>query len=244
MIKEITSKSNAYIKDLVKLKQKKNRSNLFLIEGERFVGEAIKRGVKMDAILAVDVLAYLEKSAPAELIKISPEIAESLSSTVSPSGVFAVVDFPLREFREPESNFLVLDNISDPGNLGTIIRTALAFGFRDIYLYNCVDWRNPKVLRSTMGTIFDVNLFEVDFEEVQRVVSKFPVFKADMSGENLFDFEPKFDIIGVVLGNEANGVSPEIDELVIDALAIPMKNNVESLNVATAGAIIMSKLVN
>ena len=244
MIREISSKSNDFIKNLVKSKQKKNDSSEFLIEGERFVYEAIKRSIPVRVLLFVARPQFVDED-KFDCVQITPEIAETLSSTVSPSGVFAVVKYDCGEFKLPNSDFLVLDGVSDPGNLGTIIRSALAFGFRQIYMLNCVDWRNDKVLRSTMGTIFDVELHKVSFDEVVEINQKFVLFKADMVGQNIFEFNRQpSEILGLVLGNEANGISNKIDDLVSAKLSIPMRNNVESLNVAVAGAILMSKLSN
>ena len=243
MIREISSKSNDFIKDLLKSKHKKNRSDEFLIEGERFVFEAIKRKIPIKTILFVAKPEFVNE-AEFDCVLISSEIAEALSSTVSPSGVFAVVKYGCCDFQLPNGDFLVLDGVSDPGNLGTIIRSALAFGFRQIYMLNCVDWRNDKVLRSTMGTIFDVELYKVSFDDVVRLNQEFALFKAEMIGQNVFEFNRPSQILGLVLGNEANGISSQIDDLVSAKLSIPMRNNVESLNVAVAGAILMSKLSN
>ena len=126
--------------------------------------------------------------------------------------------------------------------LGTLIRTALAFDFKDIYLYNCVDWRNDKVLRSTMGTIFDVNLMECSLEQMFQLKNK-NLYVADMDGLDIEIIEKTYPI-GLILGNEANGVLPEIKENINNKVKIQMKNEVESLNVAVAGAILMSKLAN
>lgn len=244
MIREISSKSNDFIKSVVKLKQKKNRDGLFLIEGERFVFEAIRRKVRICAVLFVEEPSILGECDSIDCVRISPSIAQMLSSTVSPSGVFAVVDYASAEFELPKGDFLVLDRISDPGNLGTIIRSALAFGFREIYMLSCVDWRNDKVLRATMGTIFDVNLYPIGSDEIKLLSEKFSLLTADMHGTNIFEFERDSAILGLVLGNEANGVSPELRKIVSEAVSVPMQNDVESLNVAVAGAILMSKLSN
>ncbi len=241
MVKQITSKSNELIKDLIKLKQKKNRTDTFLIEGERMVCEALKRNISINALLFVNAPDFVQNVA-VPCYQITEEIAESLTDTVNASGVFAVVLVERQEFRLPEGNFLVLDHIQDPGNLGTIIRSALSFDFKDIYLYNCVDWRNAKVLRSTMGTVFDVRLQVVGEAELQSL-AKLNLYCADMAGENVFEFtSPKS--LGLVLGNEANGVSKAVEAMCKGRLCIPMKNEVESLNVAVAGAILMSKLTN
>lgn len=243
MIREISSKSNAYIRELVKLKDKKHRADLFLIEGERFVLEAIRRNVKIQTLLFVDEPPFLEQD-KYDCVSISSSIAQLLSSTVSPSGIFAVVQYGEREFRFPTGDFLVLDGVSDPGNLGTIIRSALAFGFGQIYMRNCVDWRNAKVLRATMGTIFDVDLFSVGVDEVGQLAQNFALYRAEMEAPSVYSFERAAQPIGLVLGNEANGISLEIEAKVSHKLSIPMHNDVESLNVAIAGAILMSKLSN
>lgn len=243
MIREISSKSNDFIKELIKLKSKKNQTNLFLIEGERFVFEAIKRNIKIKTMLFVNKPSFV-KVDNFDCVHISMEIAEALSSTVSTSGVFALVEYGIGNFALPRGDFLVLDSVSDPGNLGTIIRSALAFDFKQIYMLNCVDWHNDKVLRSTMGTIFDIELYKIDFLKMVELNQKFHLYKAELAGQNVFDFERNCDIIGLVLGNEANGISRELDDLISDKLSIPMQNNVESLNVAVAGAILMSKLSN
>ena len=243
MEKEITSKNNALIKDLAKLTLKKyrNQFGLMLVEGERFICDLIKRNVNFKYIL------YEKKPAFADLlnctqIKCSAEVLKTLSQTVNSSNIIGVVHLGKREFSLPSSNFLVLDRVSDPGNLGTIIRTALAFDFKDIYLYNCVDWSNDKVLRSSMGTIADINLYECNIENLESL-KKFDIFCADMHGVNIENIAKPNKIFGIILGNEANGVSKEISNLSSKTISIKMHNNVESLNVAIAGAIIMSKLV-
>lgn len=240
MTKEITSKSNDFIKYLLKLKQKRHCSDEILIEGERFVNEAVKRGIKIKTLLYTEAPKFIHL-VKAQSYQISPQVAKALSSTVTPSGIFALINYNASAFGMPRGDFLVLDHISDPGNLGTIIRTALAFGFKDIYLYQCADWRNPKVLRSTMGTIFDVRLYEIGYAEIIEL-AKLPLFKADIIGTNINTFTRNLDILGIILGNEANGISEDVDTLIKSSLSIPMKNAVESLNVAIAGAILMSKL--
>ena len=242
MYKEITSKSNPLIKEITKLKMKKNRDSIFLIEGERFVYEAHKRGVLFRSLLFVEPPSFIDEI-NTECIQINAEIAQSLSSTVNSSGVFAVIEYTSKSVALPNTNFLILDKVSDPGNLGTIIRTALAFGFKNIYLYNCVDWKNDKVLRSTMGTIFDVNLYECDLNDLQKL-SNYTLLKADMGGVDINSYQKPNGILGLILGNEANGISQEIDNLSNFAVSINMQNEVESLNVSIAGAILMNKLVN
>ena len=238
MVKEITSKNNPLIKDIAKLKLKKYRQDCFLIEGERFVLEALKRGVTIRYLLCKEPFESI-KDFKGECIKINDEIAEFLSETVNPSGVFAVVEYKEKNFATPNGNFLILDKISDPGNLGTIIRTALAFNFKDIYLFDCVDWRNDKVLRSTMGTIFDVNLYNCTLPQILSL-KPYKILKADMLGLDFRTCEAE-ELLGLLLGNEANGISAELEQISGEKVSIPMQNAVESLNVAIAAAILMSK---
>lgn len=243
MEKEITSKNNALIKDLAKLTIKKYRKerNLVLVEGERFVGDLVARGVEIKYLLYREKPAFAEKL-DAEQILCSEEVLNCLTQTVNSSQIVGVVRLTAKPFRLPNSQFLVLDRVADPGNLGTIIRTALALGYKDIYLFNCVDWTNDKVLRSTMGTIADVNLFEVTMEDLQKLRG-LTIYNADMNGVDIDSVEKPNGIFGIILGNEANGASEEIASLASQNISIKMQNAVESLNVAIAGAIIMSKLI-
>ena len=243
MAKQITSRSNPLIKELARLKTRvaRKESGLALIEGERFVCEMASRGIEFAYLLYVERPAVADEI-KAEEIECTREVIEVLSQTVSPSLVVGVVRLEKCDFMLPKGNFLVLDRIQDPGNLGTIVRTALAFDFRDIYMYNCVDWTNDKVLRSTMGTIADVRLYECDLSALERLKG-YPLFGADMDGEKLEDVHSD-GIVGVALGNEANGLGTEVLSLCNRSVAIPMKNGVESLNVAVAGAIIMNKMSN
>lgn len=243
MEKEITSKNNALIKDLAKLTIKKYRKeqNLVLVEGERFVGDLVARGVEIKYLLYREKPAFAEKL-DAEQILCSEEVLNCLTQTVNSSQIVGVVRLTAKPFRLPKSQFLVLDRVADPGNLGTIIRTALALGYKDIYMFNCVDWTNDKVLRSTMGTIADVNLFEVTMEDLQKLRG-LTIYNADMNGVDIDSIKKPKGIFGIILGNEANGASAEIASLASQNISIKMQNAVESLNVAIAGAIIMSKLI-
>lgn len=244
MAKQITSRANPLIKELSKLKNRAERekTGLVIIEGERFVREMASRKVEFKYLLYVNRPDFADEI-KAEYIECRREVLEVLSQTVTPSLVLGVVRLPRKAFAMPSSDFLILDRVADPGNLGTIIRTALAFDFRNIYLYNCVDWSNDKVLRSTMGMIADVNLYECSLNDLQNL-SDFPIYAGIMNGEDLQNIKREQKIVGVALGNEANGLSNELLQLCSQYVAIPMKNGVESLNVAVAGAIIMNKLSN
>ncbi len=207
-----------------------------LVEGERNIKELIARKAKIDTIFYVD--SPFNTNIPQ--IRCSVDVVKFLSQTVTPSNYVAVVTIPNMVFKPPSTRFLVLENISDPGNLGTLIRSALAFDFRTIYLVNCVDPTNDKVLRSSMGNFWDVNLIECELSDIEKLSKDFPLIVADMGGEKLENVRLVDSIFGIVLGNEANGISEKMRAMAKKTVSISMKNNVESLNVAVAGAIIMN----
>ncbi|MBR4270941.1 MAG: RNA methyltransferase [Clostridia bacterium] len=239
MIKEILSKSNPLIKELAKLKQKKYRQKLglVLVEGERLIKELSIRGATFEYLFFID---DPKVKVGGELVKTNREVLLYLSQTVTTPDIIGVIKWENQAFSLPQTNFLVLDNISDPGNLGTLIRSALAFNFKYIYLLNCVDYTSDKVLRSTMGTVLDVKIVECDYSDIDKLASKHTLILADMEGKILESYPKSDEKIGIVLGNEANGVSETLRSKVKNKIAIAMKNNVESLNVAIAGSIIMN----
>ena len=250
MVIRITSKSNDTIADFNKLKQKKYRdiTGQALLEGERSVAEAMCRDANIAAILlssqsedryinSIDTDKY-------NVYILSSPVYASLSMTENSQGIMAVVHFENREYAMPQSTFLILDNVSDPGNMGTIIRTALAGGVRDIYCINCVDYRNEKVLRATMGTIFDVRIYNINQDQALDLMNKYTTFVTQMQGQNVYEVEKPQGIYGLVMGNEANGVSDTILSNAHAKISIPMQNDVESLNVAVATAVIIYILNN
>ena len=235
----ITSKDNKIIKEFAKLKQKKyiDKTNMVLLEGQRLVEDARKRNAKFVAVFSLNN-AFTDNSFDCPVYKLSSSVFKMLSSTENSQGIIATISFPKKNFALPTGDFLVLDKIADPGNLGTIIRTAVAFGFKDIYLYNCVDHRNSKVLRSTMGTIFDANIYDIDKENLKDL-AKFNLLSAEMNGEDVSQIKRLDKHFGLVLGSEAFGVEKEIANYCYKKISLPMENDVESLNVAIAGGILM-----
>ena len=236
-MKEILSKENPVIKEFSKLKQKKyiQQTNTVLLEGIKLINEAEKRGI---ALKAVFTNFYTDEDFGCPTYRLGENAFKCLSSTVSPQGVIAAVELKENEFSMPKSNFLVLDGVQDPGNLGTIIRTAVAAGFCEIYAKNCVDFRNEKVIRSTMGTIFDCKIMPAGMEEIKKLC-KHKLYCANMNKSSVFDVKNVPKQFGIVMGNEAHGISDEIMSLGLDEVSIPMKNKVESLNVAVASGVMM-----
>ena len=246
----ITSKSNSLIKEFAKLKNKKYRlkSNLVILEGKRIISDAISRGINLKALFILDDVKdkYLPlfKDVECNLFITSKPAYENLSDTVNSQGVIAIAEISNNSFDIPKTNFLVLDNISDPGNMGTIIRTAVACGFNYIYTFNCVDVFNEKVLRSTMGTIFDAKIINVDLSQISVLAESFEVFAADMNGKDVFTHKIQSPIFGIVMGNEGNGLTTQIKNLCKKIVSLPMQNGVESLNVSVACAVLMYVLKN
>lgn len=240
-MEQILSKDNQKLKNWAKLKQKKyvDETNLVLLEGERLVFDAYSRGVEFEAVC---VSKDLNCNFNCPIYKMQDYMLETLCETKSPQGIVAVAKLEKKKFTPPTKNFLILDHVSDPGNLGTIIRSAVACDFQ-IYALNCVDFRNSKVIRSCMGTIFDAQIFEITSENLNEL-KKFCIFSATMSGQSVFQ---EFDVpnqFGIVLGSEGHGISKELEQMQFKEISLPMKNHVESLNVAVSGGILMYILSN
>ena len=242
----ITSVKNKTVVDALNLKKDKN--DYVFLEGEKQLVEAINNNSQIEKVFVIDT-KYEEFANKyqkiKEIVAVSSNVIEKLSSTKTPQGVIAIVKFESLKLRKPNGNYLVLDNIQDPGNMGTIIRSAVGADFLDIYSINSVDFRNDKVVRSTMGNIFKVNIFQTNNQEFIENFKNWnlPLYSADFGGENIFEFKPE-NKFGVVIGNEGNGVSEEISNICTKKITIPMKNNLESLNAGVSSAIIMYVLSN
>jgi len=243
---EINSKNNELIKNICKLKEKKYRDaeNKILLEGYKIFLEAEKCNGKIDKILITtkflenkDLKKYNDK-----IIVISEEVSQKLSYNITSQNFFAVIEKPKSKIFS--GNFLILDNIQDPQNLGAIIRTSVATNILDIYCLNCVDEYNDKVIRASMGNVFKVNLKHINLEDLTKVCENAIIFSANMNGKNLFKTEKPKTKFGIILGNEGNGVSAEVESFANKILSIPMQNNVESLNVAVSMSIIAYYLTN
>ena len=242
----ITSVKNKTVVDALNLKKDKN--DYVFLEGEKQLVEAINNNSQIEKVFVIDT-KYEEFANKyqkiKEIVAVSSNVIEKLSSTKTPQGVIAIVKIESLKLRKPSGNYLVLDNIQDPGNMGTIIRSAVGADFLDIYSINSVDFRNDKVVRSTMGNIFKVNIFQTNNQEFIENFKNWnlPLYSADFGGENIFEFKPE-NKFGVVIGNEGNGVSEEISNICTKKITIPMKNNLESLNAGVSSAIIMYVLSN
>ena len=242
----ITSASNKRIKDIQKLKENKNikKYGRYLIEGKHLVEEALDAKVVEEIIVSESFEEYnIVDSFEGELIKVTDSVLKSISDTITSQGIIAVCRIVKKELDiNNYSKVLILDKIQDPGNLGTIIRTADAFNFDCIILgKGTTSLYGQKVIRSTQGSNFHIDCFDnIDLVELIDKMHEFNIFatslKADKYIEQLYNITGK---VAVVFGNEGAGVSEEILSKVNNLLKISMPGRAESLNVSIAAGIVM-----
>lgn len=247
----ISSKDNAKVKEILKLKKElsKNSPSVF-IEGQRLCLEAYQSGTAFETLLLTeDNLAAMPEAmvdAVPEVLMITPEIASRISSTVTPQGVFAVVRSPVVSDADSQvytgERFILCDAVRDPGNMGSIIRSADAFGFDGVvFTSDSADPFNEKVIRSSMGSVFHIRLIHAPslirtVESLHR--AGFTVYSTDLDGQ---DMAPEFRFrrpCAIIVGNEAHGVGGDLSGMADQTVRIPMAGKAESLNVASAAAIL------
>lgn len=240
-----SSKQNSLIKKIASLKDKKGRreQGLYVVEGVKMVIEAFKFNQPVTMLIKSADFNYELPDFNVETIIVSSEVFKFLSDEQSPQGVMAVIKIADLSVKQPLSNALILDGVSDPGNLGTIIRTAAASGYKNVYLISCADPFSPKVVRASMSGIYFVNLHKSTYNEVFTAVEGYDILVADMGGENVFKYKPNNKFC-IVIGNEANGVSKTLLDKATKVLSIPMEENFESLNAGVAASIMMYSLKN
>ena len=246
----IESNQNKIIKEVNSLKAKKERdkTGLFILEGKRLV-EEIPNSWEIKYLLKAE--SYSDEINFENVYTVKDSLFEKISETVNPQGILAVCH--IKEFDVTNvdySNspfFVVLENVTDPGNMGTLIRTADAAGADGIFLSKgCVDIYNPKVIRATMGSIFHLpiyrnlnlmNLME-DFKN-----NNVKTLAAHLKGTSTPYKVDMTTACAVIIGNEANGLSYEISEMASDLVKIPMPGKAESMNAGIAGGILIYEAV-
>lgn len=239
----ITSKQNQLIKEIRSLKDKKNRDaeRLYVIEGVKPVLEAVKFGVNIREILVTEKAENLVKDCGFSVQLVSEEVFKSVSEEVSPQGVLAVCYQSENTLKPPKKSALLLDGVSDPNNVGAIIRTAVASGYNDIYLTNeCADAYSQKAVRCSMSGVFRANIMRGELDQILKVIN-LPICVADMGGENVFELKEKREVC-LVIGNEGHGVSKVLREKASLIVSIPMQNDMESLNASVSAGILMYAL--
>ena len=223
------------------LKKQKREKSLLFLDNVKIIKDALPHiNVKL-ILTTVETLPF--DVGDIKVYKTDAKTIETLADTVTPQGVLCVAELKQQELTVPKDNFLVLDTLQDPGNVGTLIRTSVACDFGAVFLVDCVHVTNPKLIRSSVGAVFNQKIYEMSKEEFVKfaILNNLPLAKCDMNGENIFT--KKFEKpIGIVVGNEGQGVSEEISKLSKISLSIPMKGNIESLNAGVSGSIIMYQI--
>lgn len=247
----LSSTKNQYIKLARSLSDKKNReeTGLFVVEGKNLLKD-IPSFIHIEYVFATE--ARLEEAEAlveahkegdgARLFLVEENLVGVIADTVSPYGIVAVCKIPNEEFRLPTGKALLLDEVADPGNVGTILRTAAACDFQDVYLLGGADLYSPKVVRATLGGLFRVNTFRIDVDEARTLIRQTNSAVLDMNGEDILRADIPSKIL-FIAGNEAHGVRQEFKDLAKSVYSLPMKNGVESLNVAVATSVAMYKTV-
>ena len=254
----ISSKDNETIKNIKKLKDKKYRDleNVYIVEGIKMLKEAIIENAKIKQIIICDDSEksyYISKEimyeiAKYECIYVTNKVFKYITAVQNPQGVMAIIEKNNKDkkINYDEDIIVALDDIQDPGNLGTILRTVDSCGLKQILISKgTADPYNPKVVRSTMGAIYRVKIIECEdlektLEEVKK--NKFKILVTSLEdSKSVYDI--KYNKKVVIIGNEANGVKKEIMNIADEKIKIPMLGKTESLNASVATGIVLYEYV-
>ncbi|MCR4945094.1 MAG: RNA methyltransferase [Clostridium sp.] len=251
----IESKDNSLYKETKKLKERKGRSksSKYIIEGFRLVQEAFKAGIDIEYLFISNKEEYKlddylkEYKDKTKVYGLDDNLLKELCATEKPQGIVAVVKMKDKDIALEGDFYIICDKVQDPGNLGTIIRTAHAAGVNGIILTKgTVDVYNEKTIRSTMGSLFYVPVVYDDdnLTLVKKLKEKgFSILATSLEGEKDFFNEDLSGKIAISVGNEGNGVSEEVYNISDKKVKIPMPGGAESLNVAIASSIIIYEKV-
>lgn len=242
---EITSVQNSIVKDVAKLHQKKYRDDFIIVEGEKSVFEALDAGLTVKYVFSSNstlLKKFTAKAHSAEVYLANEKVMEKISTTESAPNILAVVKKPeynLKEFKNFKK-IILLDGIKDAGNLGTIIRTAAAFGINGIILYGeCTDEFSPKTIRSAAGNIFKVPVVHCTEGQLKEFKKSHKMIATVVNSKNsIQNFSEKSPYI-VMFGSEACGLCNELLSIADTSVTIPMKEGVESLNLAISTGIVL-----
>lgn len=237
----ITSVNNDRVKELVKLKDKKYRDkvDMFFVEGYDIVLEAYKNNL----IKELYVLDGSDNPFKMDATYVGYEVMKKISDMESISSYYAVC-YKKKEF-DVGNRLIILDNIQDPGNLGTIIRSAVAFNFDTVILSrDTVDLYNPKVIRSTKGMLFNINIIVREIDKFIPLLDGYTIYGTDVINGNNIRNEDIDSKVGLVIGNEGRGISDKVKKICDKFIYIDMCDNCESLNASVAASILMYEVNN
>ena len=242
----ITSKANSVVKNAKKLHQKKYRKSSYLIEGWHLFEEAVQAGVTIEKIFALET--YRDKLASfSQTVWVSEDILLDLSDSQTPQGIVAVVQKEeVGQVDMSQGKFLFLEDVQDPGNVGTIIRTADAAGFTGVIVSEkSADIYSLKTLRSMQGSHFHLPIYRMSSQALLKETKEaaIPVLATTLSKDSVDYRElPPIENFVLVMGNEGQGISPLMAESADQLVHISMKGQAESLNVAVAAGILIFHL--
>ena len=232
------------------LRDRKERlkNGLFLVEGRKMTEEALRSDMTVETILAdeerLDTLTLPDN---VEIVALPSHVFAAVCDTKTPQGIAAVVRLPQGEQPVHGSRLLAMDGVQDPGNVGTIIRTADAAGFDGVILSReCADVYSPKVLRATMGSVFHIGITVTDElpSALHRLAEAgYSILSSQLDGEPFYSRRAVGKRYCLIIGNEGNGVSPQVQQEATHRLRLPMRGEAESLNAAIAAGIMMYDLV-
>jgi len=250
----LTSTKNPRIQQIRKLQsiaRTRRKEGVFVVEGVRLVEEAMMAGWRPIIVLYTEDInergqQVVERfrAAGSEILTVAPYVMEAASDTQTPQGILAVLPIPGWELTATPTFVLIPDRVRDPGNLGTLLRTALAAGVDAVILPpGNVDAFSPKVVRAGMGAHFKLPIIFMDWETIGERLAGLSVFLAD-SGGGATHLETKFDHpLALIIGGEAAGAGDQAKKLATDRVHIHMPGGAESLNAAVAGSILMFEVV-
>lgn len=234
----IVSKNNPLVKELASLKEKKGRRALgsYLVEGAKMVRECVKSDQRIKRLIVRE--DYEGELYPFETVTLGFDAFSSVCDAKTPQPIAAEVALPAQTLCASDRPCVLLDGVSDPSNVGAVIRTAVAAGYADVYCIDCADPYSPKSVRASMSGIFFANVMQGDAQAVLSALESIPVIAADMNGENVFRFQPP-ERFALAVGNEGNGLSECVRARAAHTVRIPMNERTESLNAAVSAGILM-----
>ena len=243
MEERITSRKNPLLQQVKKLlssKKAREEAGLFVSDGTKLLQEAVRWYPGLDTVILSDGVEA-EIPEQVKVVRVPQEVMESISPMAAPQGALFLCRLPEKRMFQPEKGMLLLDGIQDPGNLGTILRTADALDIPVVLLEGCADPYSHKVVRSSMGAVFRRDVVSADWEQVRRCCAeaKIPVGVTALSDRAKDLRQASLKDMAVVIGSEGQGVRREILDSADAELIIPMNPRCESLNAAVAATIVM-----
>ncbi|MBQ4578646.1 MAG: RNA methyltransferase [Clostridia bacterium] len=240
----ITSRENPQIKHICALTsaaKKRRKEGQFVCEGFTLLEEALRRGLEPLAVYCLDTQAHRLPKLNCPCALVNQSVLEKISEVPAPQGVVFTLPLPEPQKTLSGSRFLALDSLRDPGNMGTILRTADAFRLDGVILLgDCVDAYSPKVVRSAMGSLFSTRLYAMTAQELRQQLDGLgvPLYAATLAADSRPVTELDLKRACVIIGNEAHGVSPETIACCTGSVIVPIQS-AESLNAGVAAGILM-----